>query len=169
MSADLTSQSEQRTIASKKRENIEEMDPRTDAFLALIRQHVAQENRSMSELAAVLRISRRQLGRMLNGLRPLRVAELEALTDLLGIDRARARVAIELIGDWQAYDDPGLGVVMRLIDPVVSRLRDKSEFPVQPLTKPAQERLSIWIADTILTNDTQIRNRQEAFMKLPDI
>ncbi|MDE2441980.1 MAG: helix-turn-helix transcriptional regulator [Betaproteobacteria bacterium] len=145
------------------------MDPRTDAFLALIRQHVSQETRSMSDLAEVLGISRRQLGRMLNGLRPLRVAELEALTDLLGIDRARARVAIELIGDWQAYDDPGLGVMMRLLEPVVTRLRDRAEVPVQPLTKPAQERLSIWIADTILTNDGQIRNRQEAFMKLPDI
>lgn len=123
----------------------------------------------MSDLAEVLGISRRQLGRMLSGHRPLRLAELRALTDLLGIDRARATIAIEVIGDWQCYDDPGLNIVARLLHPVVSKLRERSDFPIEPLTMPAQDRLSDWLADTIITNEEQIRNRRDAFIKLPEL
>ena len=123
----------------------------------------------MADLAEALGISRRQLGRMLSGKRPLRLAELRALTDLLGIDRARASVAIEVIGDWQCYDDPGLNIVMKLIHPVVSRLRDRADFPIELLPETAQERLSNWLADTIITNEEQIRNRRGTFVKLPEL
>jgi hypothetical protein len=91
------------------------------------------------------------------------------LTDLLGIDRARASVAIELLGDWQFYDDPGLNLVMRLLPSVVSKLGDRADFPVEPLSTSAQERLSDWLADTIITNEEQIRNRRDGFIKLPEL
>lgn len=123
----------------------------------------------MEGLAQKMGISRRQLGRMLSGRRPLRLAELRALTDLLGIDRARASVAIELLGDWRYYDDPGLNIVMRLLPPVVAKLSERADFPIEILTETAQERLSDWLADTIITNEEQIRNRRDTFIKLPEL
>lgn len=139
------------------------------AFLALINHHIGKDARPMSVLAELMGISRRQLGRMLSGHRPLRIADFQALTDLLGIDRARAIVAIELIGDWQSYDDPGLSIVMCLLPAIVSKLRDRSTFSIQPLPKPAQERLTDWLANSIITNEEQIRSRQDSFIKLPDL
>lgn len=144
-------------------------DCQSDAFRALIKHHVELDSRSLSDLAETLDISRRQLGRVLNGQKPLRLAELRALTDLLEIDRARASVAIEVIGDWRSYDDPGLCIVMRLLKPVVTKLRERADFPLEPLTKPAEDTLSDWIADTVITNEEQIRNRRNAFIKLPQL
>ena len=169
MCEDMMLESEQHTLVCSHCETHAEMDPRTEAFLALINHHVGNDSRSMSDLAEILGISRRQLGRMLSGSRPLRIAELRSLTDLLGIDRARATVAIEVIGDWQSYDDPGLNVAMRLLQPVVSKLRERADFAIQPLTKPAQDRLSDWLADTIITNEEQIRLRRDTFIKLPEL
>lgn len=169
MCEDLIIESEQNIEKSGHCDSHLDIDPRASAFLALINHHVDRDSRPLSAIAKILKISRRQLGRMLNGHRPMRIAELLKLTEVLRIDPARAVVAIEVIGDWQCYDDPGLGVVMHLLYPVVTRLRARADFAIQPLTKPAQDRLSDWLADTIITNEEQIRNRRDTFMKLPEI
>lgn len=157
------------TIVCSSCESHRTVDPRTDAFLALIRHHIVKGARSISELAEILGISRRQLGRMLSGRRPLRLSELRTITDLLGIDRARATFAIEIIGDWQCYDDPELGLVMQLMRPVVAKLSERADFPIEPLTQKAEDRLSDWLVRTIITNEEQIRNRRDEFVKLPDL
>ena len=144
-------------------------DPRSGAFLALIRHHVEKDPRTLSELAEQLRISRRQLGRILGGKQPMRLAELRSLTDLLEIDRARATVAIEVMDDWRRYDDPGLYILMRLIKPVVIKLDERADFAPDPLTESAEDIFSDWLADSIITNEVQIRDRRNAFMKLPQL
>ncbi len=144
-------------------------DARSDAFLALIRHHVDKDRRTLSDLAELLGISRRQLGRILDGKKPMRLAELRALTDMLGIDRARATVAIEMMGDWQSYDDPGLCIVMRMLKPVVTKLCERADFSLEPLTEPAQDTFTDWLADSIITNEVQIRDRRNAFIKLPQL
>lgn len=145
------------------------VDPGTDAFLALIRHHIAKDARSISDLAEILGVSRRQLGRMLSGRRPLRLSELRPITDLLGIDRARATFAIEIMGDWQCYDDPELGLMMQLMKPVVAKLIERAKFPIEPLTQKAEDRLSDWLVRTIITNEEQIRNRRDDFVDLPEL
>ena len=169
MSDDCMIEYERNTVVCNHSEADMEVDQLTGSLLALINHHVFKGSRSMSDIAADLGISRRQLGRMLSGRRPLRIAEFRALTHLLQIDRTRAIVAIELIGDWKCYDDPGLNIVMHLLPPVVSKLRDRAEFAIQPLTKPAQNRLSDWLANTIITNEEQIRHRRDTFINLPEI
>jgi transcriptional regulator with XRE-family HTH domain len=169
MCEDLDSESEMQTLLCSECENDVPSDPCTDAFLALINHHVGRGTRPQCDIAQMLGISRRQLGRMLSGRRPIRLGELKSLTDLLGIDRARATVAIEIIGDWQSYDDPGLSIAMGLLVPVVAKLRDRADFTIEPLTRPAQDKLSDWLADTIITNEQQIRNRRDSFVKLPDL
>lgn len=161
--------SDDHTLVCNKCETRHRPDARSRAFLDLIQHHVDQDPRPLSDLAALLGISRRQLGRILGGKRPLRLAELRTLTDLLDIDRARATVAIEVIGDWRSYDDAGLSVVMCLLKPVVMKLRERADFPIEPLTKPAQDTLSDWLADSIITNEEQIRHRRDAFIKLPQL
>jgi hypothetical protein len=124
MCEDLVSESEMQTLLCSECENDVPSDPCTDAFLALINHHVGRGTRPQCDIAQMLGISRRQLGRMLSGRRPIRLGELKSLTDLLGID---------------------------------------------PLTRPAQDKLSDWLADTIITNEQQIRNRRDSFVKLPDL
>jgi hypothetical protein len=157
------------TLATNELEPASCSDPRSHAFLALIRHHVELDSRSLSQLAGLLGISRRQLGRMLDGQRPLRVAELWALTDLLEIDCGRASVAIEVMGDWRSYDDAGLCIVMQMLKSVVNGLNDKAHIPIEPLTKPALNTLSNWLTDTIIANQEQILRRREAFINLPQL
>jgi len=140
-----------------------------DAYLALINQRAEKDPRPHYEIAELLGVSRRQLGRMLGGHRPLRLAELNALTKLFEIDHARATIAIEVMGNWQSYDDPSLSLVIRLLRPVVLKLGERADFPIEPLTDPAQDKLSDWLADTIIANEAQIRNRRDAFIKMPQI
>ena len=144
-------------------------DPRSHALLALLRHHIELNSRSLSHLAGLLGISRRQLGRMLGGQRPLRVVELRALTDLLGIDCARASVAIEVMGDWRSYDDPGLCIIMHMLKSVITGLNDKAHIPIEPLTKPAENTLSKWLVDIIVANQEQILRRRDAFINLPQL
>lgn len=158
---------EKHTIVCTEREMRRLTD--ADAYLALINQRVEKDPRPHCEIAELLGISRRQLGRMLSGHRPLRLAELNALTELFEIDHARATIAIEVMGDWQSYDDPSLSLVIRLLKPVVLKLGERADFPLEPLTDPAQDKLSDWLADTIIANEAQIRNRRDAFIKLPQI
>jgi predicted transcriptional regulator len=157
------------TIVWSECEAGQQPDPRSDAFLALIRHYVEKDTRTLSELAETLGISRRQLGRVIDGKKPMRLAELRALTDILDIDRARATVAIEMMGDWQSYDDPGLCIVMRMLKSVVTKLHERADFSLEPLTEPAQDKFTDWLADSIITNEVQIRDRRNAFMKLPQL
>jgi transcriptional regulator with XRE-family HTH domain len=143
------------------------LNPYSDAFLSLIRHQIERDRRSQSDFASLLGISRRKLGRILCGERPLLLAELRTLTDLLKIDRARATVAIEVIGDWQSYDDPGLCIFMRLVKLVVTKLEDRADFTLEPLTEAAEEKLSNWLVDTIIANAEQIRHRRNDFIQPP--
>ena len=137
------------------------------AFLELIRQHVDRDRRPQSEFAVLLGISRRTFARILAGERPLMLSELRTLTDLLDIDRALATLAIEVIGDWRAYDDPGLSILLRLIKPVVTKLDQCADFPIAPLTDHAEQKVSNWIADMLIANEEQIRHRRNDFIELP--
>jgi hypothetical protein len=67
-------------------------------------------------------MSRRQLGRIVAGKKPLRLIDLRLLSEVLQIDRARAVVAIEILDDWRSYDDPALHIMMQLIGPVVAKV-----------------------------------------------
>ena len=94
---------------------------------------------------------------------------LKALTEMFEIDHARATIAIEVMGDWESYDDPALSLIIRLLKPVVLKLGERADFPIEPLTNPAQDTLSDWLANTIIANEEQIRNRRDGFIKLPEI
>lgn len=144
-------------------------DTISEAYLALIRWHIERDKRSQSDFAALLNMSRRTFARILGGKRQMLVSELRALTDLLDIDRARATVAIEVIGDWQAYDDPGLSILLRLVRPVVTKLDQRADFPIEPLTDQAEEKVSNWLANTLIANEEQIRHRRNDFIELPRI
>lgn len=139
------------------------------AFLELIRQHVERDRRRQSEFADVLGISRRTFARILAGKRPMTLRELRTLTDLLDIDRALATVAIEVIGDWRAYDDPGLSILLRLIRPVVTKLDQRADFPIERLTDHAEQKVANWLADMLIANEEQIRHRRNEFIERPRI
>lgn len=133
----------------------------------LICDMIERDSRSLGEIANKAKMSRRQLGRILAGEKPLRLVDLRLLSEVLQIDRARAVVAIEVLGDWRSYDDPALRIMMRLIGPVVDKLNAGTDFPIEPLTGPAENQLSDWLARTIITNEEQIRHRRNEFVKLP--
>jgi len=73
------------------------------------------------------------------------------------------------LGDWRRYDDPGLAIMTRLIAPVVTKLNERAEFAIEPLSAAAETKLSDWIADTIIRNEEQIRSRRDDFVKLPTL
>ncbi len=169
MGEDRLPDSKKHTIVCNEAETHRTPDARADAYLALINHHVEKDPRPHCEIAELLGVSRRQLGRMLGGQRPLRLAELKALTEMFEIDHARATIAIEVMGDWESYDDPALSLIIRLLKPVVLKLGERADFPIEPLTNPAQDTLSDWLANTIIANEEQIRNRRDGFIKLPEI
>lgn len=136
---------------------------------ALINHHIAQGARSCADLAGDLKISRRQLKRILSGETPLRIEAIVALYDLLGIDRERALMAIGVLGDWQRYFDTNLGVVLQLVQPVLAKLETSAEFAIEPLTGPAVARFSEWLANAIIANEEQIRSRRDSFADLPEV
>jgi len=135
----------------------------------LIRHIIKQDARSLADIAAQANMSRRQLGRIVAGKKPLRLIDLRLLSEVLQIDRARAVVAIEILDDWRSYDDPALHIMMQLIGPVVAKVNAGADFPVEALTGPAENLLSDWLAKTIITNEEQIRNRRNEFVKLPSL
>jgi transcriptional regulator with XRE-family HTH domain len=88
----------------------------------LIRDRIDRDGRSLVEIATIAGMSRRALGRIIAGQKPLRLVDLAQLSEALGIDRARAVIAIDILGDWTAYDDPVLCILMRLFAPVCSKV-----------------------------------------------
>ena len=49
------------------------------------------------------------------------------------------------------------------------KLNEGADFPIEQLTDPAENQLSEWLAKTIITNEEQIRNRRNEFVKLPTL
>lgn len=136
---------------------------------ALINHHIAQSGRSREVLANDLGVSRRQLKRLLSGETPLRLEAIVALYAQLGIDRQRALMAIDVLGDWQRYFDTNLGVILQLVQPVLAALDTSAEFAIEPLTGPAVARLADWLANAIIANEEQIRSRRDSFADLPEV
>jgi hypothetical protein len=157
------------TIVYSTDERRDRDDPQSACLRDLIRAMIERDPRSLGEIATKARMSRRQLGRIMDGKKPLRMIDLRHLSEVLEMDRARAVVAIEILGDWRSYDDPALLIMMRLIRPVVDKLNTDADFLIEPLTEPAEKRLSEWLAKTIITNEEQIRSRRNDFIKLPAI
>jgi transcriptional regulator with XRE-family HTH domain len=75
----------------------------------------------LAEIASLAGMSRRQLGRLLDGQKPLRLVDLKRLSAIVGIDAAKAVIAIEIIGDWSAYDEPVLEILIRMLAPFSRR------------------------------------------------
>lgn len=144
-------------------------DHQSACLRQLLRHIIKQDTRTLAEIATLAQMSRRQLGRIVAGKKPLRLADLQQLSGVLQIDRARAVVAIEILDDWRSYDDPALHIMMQLIGPVVAKVNAGADFPVEALTGPAENLLSDWLAKTIITNEEQIRNRRNEFVKLPSL
>ena len=136
---------------------------------ALINHHIAKAAQSRADLADELGVSRRQMNRILSGDTPLRLEAIVALYDRLGIDRQRALLAIDVLGDWQRYFDPNLGVILQLVQPVLAALDATAEFAIEPLTGPAVIRFSEWLANAIIANEEQIRSRRDSFADLPEV
>jgi hypothetical protein len=65
-----------------------------------LRDRIDRDGRPLAEIALLANMSRRQLGRIISGHKPLRLVDLKQLIVILGIDRARAVIAIEVLGDW---------------------------------------------------------------------
>jgi hypothetical protein len=155
------------TIVYPADEHSDRDDPQSASLRDLIGDMIERDPRSLGEIATKAHMSRRQLGRIMDGKKPLRMIDLRHLSEVLEIDRARAVVAIEILGDWRSYDDPALLIMMRLIGLVVGKVNTDADFPIEPLTEPAEKRLSEWLAKTIITNEEQIRSRRNDFIKLP--
>jgi len=136
---------------------------------ALINHHIGQSSRSIADLAQDLGVSRRQLKRILSGDTPLRLEAIVALYARLGIDRQRALMAIDVLGDWQRYFDTNLGVILQLVQPVLAALDTSAEFAIEPLTGPAVARFAEWLANAIIANEEQIRSRRDSFADLPEV
>jgi|GEM_PF-2262309 len=136
---------------------------------ALINHHLVKSARSRADVADDLGISRRQLNRILSGKTPLRIEAIVALYDLFGIDRQRALLAIDVLGDWQRYFDTNLGVILQLVQPVLAALDTSAECEIEPLTAPAVARFSEWLAHAIIANEEQIRSRRDSFADLPEV
>jgi hypothetical protein len=90
--------------------------------------------------------------------------DLRRLSDILGLNAARAVIAIEVIGDWSAYDDPMLGILIGMLAPVFKKVDASADFPMEPLTDKAQEELTTRLAETLVTNQAQIRQRRDQFV-----
>lgn len=144
-------------------------DPHSACVRDLIRDRIDRDGRSLVEIATIAGMSRRALGRIIAGQKPLRLVDLKQLSEALGIDRARAVIAIDILGDWTAYDDPVLCILMRLFAPVCSKVDAGADFPIEPLTAAAEEKFANWLADILVANQEQIRKRRDDFVKLPTL
>jgi len=123
----------------------------------------------LAEIASLAGMSRRQLGRLLDGQKPLRLVDLKRLSAIVGIDAAKAVIAIEVIGDWSAYDEPVLEILIRMLAPVFKKVDASADFPMEPLSVAAEEKFTTWLADILVTNQKQIRQRRDEFVKLPSL
>lgn len=141
----------------------------SDSLRCLLRDRIDRDGRPLAEIALLANMSRRQLGRIISGHKPLRLVDLKQLILILGIDRARAVIAIEVLGDWSTYDDPVLCILMRMLAPVYRKVDASADFPMEPLTPAAEEEFTTWLADTLVTNQKQIRRRRDEFLKLPTL
>jgi predicted transcriptional regulator len=143
--------------------------PFSESHRALLRDRISRDGRSLAEIASLARMSRRQLGRIIAGQKPLRLVDLSRLSDILGIDAARAVIAIEVIGDWSAYEDPVLGILIGMLAPVFRKVDASADFPIEPLTTAAEEEFTTWLANTLVTNQAQIRRRRDKFLNPPTL
>jgi transcriptional regulator with XRE-family HTH domain len=123
----------------------------------------------VTEIASLAGMSRRQLGRLLDGQKPLRLVDLKRLSAIVGTDAAKAVIAIEIIGDWSAYDEPVLEILIRMLAPVFRKVDASADFPMEPLSAAAEEKFTTWLADILVTNQKQIRQRRDEFVKLPSL
>jgi hypothetical protein len=58
---------------------------------------------------------------------------------------------------------------MRMLAPVYRKVDASADFPMEPLTPAAEEEFTTWLADTLVTNQKQIRRRRDEFLKLPTL
>ncbi|KUR75222.1 hypothetical protein [Novosphingobium sp. Fuku2-ISO-50] len=77
---------------------------------------------------------------------PLRVSAI------VGINAAKAVIAIEVIGDWSAYDEPVLEILIRMLAPVFKKVDASADFPMEPLSAAAEEKFTTWLAEILVTN-----------------
>lgn len=152
------------TLVSKESAASDSDAPFSESHRALLSNKINRDGRPLAEIAALAKMSRRQLGRILAGQKPLRISDLRRLSDILGLNAARAVIAIEVIGDWSAYDDPMLGILIGMLAPVFRKVDAIADFPMEPLTDKAQEELTTRLAETLVTNQAQIRQRRDQFV-----
>lgn len=143
--------------------------PVSGSHCALLRDRINRDGRSLAEIASLAGMSRRQLGRLLDGQKPLRLVDLKRLSAIVGIDAAKAVMAIEVIGDWNAYDEPVLEILIRMLAPVFKKVDASADFPMEPLSEAAEEKFTTWLAEILVTNQKQIRQRRDEFVKLPTL
>ncbi|HWU01785.1 MAG TPA: hypothetical protein VN222_03510 [Novosphingobium sp.] len=157
------------TLVSQQGTASESDAPFSESHRALLSNKINRDGRPLAEIAALAKMSRRQLGRILAGQKPLRLSDLRRLSDILGLNAARAVIAIEVIGDWSAYDEPMLEILIGMLAPVFKKVDARADFPMEPLTDKAQEELTTWLANTLVTNQAQIRQRRDQFVSTPSL
>ena len=157
------------TFVSREGEHSEADAPVSGSHCAFLRDRINRDSRSLAEIASLAGMSRRQLGRLLAGEKQLRLVDLKRLSTIVGIDATRAIIAIEVIGDWSVYDEPVLEILIRMLATVFKKVDASADFPMEPLSAAAEEKFTTWLAEILVTNQKQIRQRRDEFVKLPTL
>lgn len=130
-------------------------------FRLLLREALKDSPLTIDEVAKQLSMGERNLQRILAGKYRLATAVLVDICNIVGIDRCRASVAIEQFGDWKSYFDPTVNIAVDLIKPVVDNINAATLNSLEPLHPKAIYQLSNWIAETVISHQTQLCERRE--------
>lgn len=132
-----------------------------DQYRQLFREALKRSSFSLEGLARELDMGERNLQRILSGKYQLKTTVMFAICMVLGIDKSRACIAIERFGNWEFYDDPGVMIAVDLIRPVVENINNATSNSLEPLHPKATVQLSNWIAETVITHQSQVCARRE--------
>lgn len=137
------------------------------SYRELIAHEIESRKLTITSLAKKTGFSRRSLKRMITGAQELRARDVIVICAAIGVDRLVATYAIEGIGGWQSYYDEVLRILLGVVRSAVLKINDGATAAIEPLTPSAQEQLAKWIADTVIENQQQIRDRRERLNDLP--
>lgn len=135
----------------------------------LIAHEIATRKLTVTSLAKTIGLNRHSLAKKIAGQRPFYLKEFLDLCAAMRIDLVAAICAVERLEGWQSYYDEGLRIALGLVKPFVIKIGTSTTAAIEPLTAPAQEQLAKRIADTVIENQQQIRDRRERLNDLPRI
>lgn len=139
-----------------------------DQFRQLFQHHLERRQITLAQAAGRMRMSPRNLQRILAGDQRLTTQLLIEFGNALELDKSRAVIAIERFRDWRTYYDPTLESAVDLLRPVIERINQAGGVS-EPLHPKAIEQLASWVAEVIVKHQEQVARRREEIAVLRQV